>query len=341
MTIIKNYIHRFWHFEYWPFWAFYLPVFIFWPVFSLRGRSILFFTSVNPSIPHGGCFGESKNEILKLISPEFLPRTLYIHSAGSLSDQADLYRFPVVLKPDIGERGDNIRIVNSVEEILSYSENLNRPFLIQEFITFPHELGVMVVKDPKTDDFKVTSIVSKKFLSVSGDGKSSLRELMIAIPRARFQMKRLEGMLDLSVIPSLGEVVVLEPIGNHKRGTTFINSNHLIDKNVTETFRKISSSIPGFYFGRFDIKVADLESFKRGKDIRIMELNGAFSEPGHIYDPQISLLEAWTDLLINWWDLSGIAKQNHLLGQKPTSFSEFAGLYFEYRKLQHLESAYE
>lgn len=305
---------------------------------------MLFFTAANPCIPQGGCFGESKNAILNMIPEKFLPKTYFIDSSlnqNRFQDWLSSHKlsFPLVAKPDVGERGDNIRILKNYDEVVHYKSELGRPFLLQEFLDTSFEAGVMVIRDPDSDNVTVTSVVSKVFLNVTGDGKSTLEELVMMQPRARFQWKRLSPGLNAKMIPAAGERIILEKIGNHKRGTTFINSNHLITSEVQKVFSDIVKSIDGFYIGRFDLKTPDEKSFSKGAGIKIMELNGAFSEPGHIYDPAGKLVYAWKDLVVNWWALASISGANQARGHRATSFINFARLYFDYKRLRSLEAA--
>ncbi len=333
MNRSSDFFHKLFHFEYWPAWAFYLPVYLLWPYFSWKGKSFLFFTSANPCIPHGGSFGESKSGILQILNPKFLPRTILVTSSHDIPIGLE---YPIIAKPDIGERGDNISLVQTEEELKAYGKNLKRPFLIQEYLPSGFEAGVMVHRDPDTKKLEITSIAIKEFLSVTGDGVSNLGTLMLSKPRARFQWERLKKNLPMSTVLKAGEKLMLEPIGNHCRGTTFINANHLATPELVTALNEALNPGHEFYFGRFDLKADSSEEFKKGRTIKIMELNGAFSEPGHIYDPQENLLKAWRDLLQHWKILARISGKNKSRGFKTTSFSEFFYLYLDYRKLRHL-----
>ena len=64
---------------------------------------------------------------------------------------------------------------------------------------------------------------------------------MLKNKRAWFQI---DGMLKkdpdlLSVILPTGVSKVIEPIGNHCRGTEFIDANYLINEKLNEVFNKI------------------------------------------------------------------------------------------------------
>lgn len=73
----------------------------------------------------------------------------------------------------------------------------------------------------------------------------------------------------------------------------------------------VCSRIDGFYFGRLDIRYANWEDLQRGKNFSIIELNGAGSEPTHIYDPAHSLFFAWREIIRHWNILWNISRQNH------------------------------
>lgn len=326
--IMRLRIHKLLNQEYWPFWFFYLPVFVSWPLLAIRGKSLLFFTKINPFIPYGGCFGESKSDILQFIPKNFLPVTILVNDETSWKHKS--FSYPVILKPDVGERGDNILIVHSENEISAYQAALGRPFLIQEFLTEKFEAGVMVARTPGTRNFEITSIVMKEFLSVTGDGKKVLRDLVEQDPRALMQWPRLQKNFDGERILKNGETLLLEPVGNHKRGTKFLDGNHLLTPALQAAMNEISQSIPDFDFGRFDIKAPSAESLAKGLGIKIMELNGAFSEPGHIYDPSATLLVSWRDLLKHWWTLATLAGSRT---QETMTIPEFLNSYHQHRKL--------
>lgn len=91
----------------------------------------------------------------------------------------------------------------------------------------------------------------------------------------------------------LGENKVLEEIGNHCRGTKFIDATEIISNELVAVFDKITDDLKDFHYGRFDLKVDNLEHLKMGKNIKIFELNGVNSEVAHIYDPKHSIFYAY------------------------------------------------
>ena len=114
-----------------------------------------------------------------------------------------------------------------------------------------------------------------------------------------------------------GESIELEPIGNHCRGTMFLNGNHLIDEQLTKVITKIAMQLEEIYFGRFDLKCRSIEDLKQGKHISILEINGVGAEPAHIYDPDYPLLKVYSTLLNQWKIMYNIAMYNHKVRNIP------------------------
>jgi hypothetical protein len=304
-------------YEYWPWYIFYFPLLPFAIKMMIRLRSFRFIRYVNPSIPDGGLSGESKKQILDKINDAYKPVTLFFHKNTAAQDIIELLRvsnikFPVIAKPDVGERGSNVEKLSSENELIRYLSGPRFDFLIQEYVDYPVELGIFYIRMPGHLSGQVTSVTAKKFMSVKGDGRSTVSELMKKEERFRFQVERMQqrdGRL-CSLIPEQGEEIVLEPIGNHCRGTEFINANHLISRKLDEVFDRIAVPIPGFFYGRFDIRVSSTEDLLEGKNIKILELNGVSSEPGHIYDPSYKLRNAYKDILTHWKKMEMVARIN-------------------------------
>ncbi len=316
------------NFEYWTWWMFYVPLLPYWLFQAIRTRSLTFFTNADPCIDYGGFFGESKMEILRQIPKDYLPKTIFIEKQKDLKTivdrliQEDLV-YPIICKPDVGERGTQVEKLYSNYDLVQYLSNVQEDFIIQEFITYDIELGVLYYRYPDASTGKVTSVTRKEFLAVFGDGKSTVEQLMRQSTRARFQidsMRKRLGDMGMNEIIKLGEKRILEPIGNHCRGTKFLDDNHLLNSTLDEVFDKIALTIDGFHFGRFDLKVNSIEDLYEGKNIRIMELNGVSSEPGHIYDPKNTLWAAYRDLAHHWKIIADISIQQQRRGIMPVPF---------------------
>ena len=292
----------------------------------------------------GGFFGESKTAILKEIPQDYLPKTLFFDSRVTLSDivaemKSRGLNFPVVCKPDKGERGYKVEKINDLGDLSHYLETSFDGLIVQEFVDFPIELGVLYCRFPNSKKGRISSVVRKQFLNVVGNGKSTIRELLQQSLRARFQIPELERRWQskLNQILPLGETWLAEPIGNHSRGTCFLNANHLINAELESVFDRISLEIDGFCYGRFDLKVSSLEELYKGNTIRVMELNGVISEPAHIYDPSMTLLKAWNSIFAHMKTLYQIAKANHKLGVAYVPLSLVIGTGFKHFASLHKE----
>ena len=334
---MRNKLPLFWvrllYYEYWPYWIFFLPLVPYWLYLSLRARSFTYFTAANPGIEHGGVFGESKRQILAKIDKKYLPRAIFCKQSECwavveqrLIDEG--LNYPVIAKPDVGERGSQVVKIESDSALQQYLKEAGEPFIVQEFIDYPLELGILYYRLPISGKSGITSIVRKEFLTVQGNGKSTLSELIKTNERAHLQWKTLSLRFfsRLSEVIPEGEKILLEPIGNHCKATKFLSAQHLINARLVEVFDRISASIEGFCFGRFDLKVASVEALQKGEQIRILELNGVTSEPGHIYDPSLNLWRAYRDTARHMRVMFRVSQENRQLGQPVTPLPELVRL---------------
>lgn len=324
---------RLFSWEYWPFDIFYIPVYFYYVWLAIRARSLFFFSASNPSIETGGMFGESKWEIYKLIPAHLYPTTILVKEGTSTSEILNMIQdagisFPLIVKPDRGERGWLVSKINTEQELLKYATKLKVDYLIQAYVNYPVELSIFYHRMPGHDTGVVTSVTGKKMLSVTGDGVSTLRKLIVSYPRALLQLPVLEKeeVLDLNLVPAKGEEVELVPIGNHSRGTMFIDRCDLIDENLTGVIDNMSKQIPGFYFGRYDLRCYSIEKLKRGESISILELNGTGAEPAHIYQPGFSLLKAYGVLFFHFHKLYEVSKANNKQGVRYMNLKEYLSM---------------
>jgi len=308
------------HWEYWPFGIVQLPAIIYYFWLSLKARSFFFFTASNPSIEMGGLFGESKFRILKNIPKRYVAQSILIQrpitdiELWQQIESAGL-QFPLIFKPDLGERGYQVKKINSKEDAITYCKNFRFNFLVQEWINLPLEFGVFYRRFPQQAKGEVFSITGKEFLSVTGDGKKTLAQLIQEKDRAKLQWKKLSERWQekLDKVINADEKFVLNTIGNHSLGTLFTNCNHLIDEELNQSFDTISKQIPGFYYGRFDLRCQTIEDLKAGR-VMIMELNGCGAEPAHIYQPGYSFFKAAFEIVSHWKNIYDIATQNKMNG---------------------------
>ena len=324
------------HWEYWSFTLVYLPVYPIFVLLGLRARAIFFFAAANPRIKNGGFLCESKEEIYQLTPAECQPRTIFFRQGSDPEKVGEQVRqsgigFPLIGKPNVGGRGRGIQKLLTPADVELYARRASMDFHIQEFITLEKELGIFYYRIPGEDKGHISGIVKKEFLSVTGDGRRSIRELMLDDPRAVLQIRRLAaGKPDLmNEIPAAGEKRILVPYGNHARGARFLDDPALITPALVRTIDGICRRIPEFYFGRLDIRYKDEASLEAGLNFSIMEVNGAGSEPTHMYDPRHSYFFAWREIVRHWVLLWRISRLNHRRGFPYLSFREGRDMFRE------------
>jgi D-alanine-D-alanine ligase-like ATP-grasp enzyme len=332
----KGFWTKVFHYEYWPVWFLFLPLVPYWLWLSIRARSLAFFTAGNLNIESGGFYGESKIAILRQFPASLLPPTIFVTEENDFQKIISQVKeagitFPFIAKPDKGGAGKGVEIIHSFESLENYHGNIGEDYMIQNFITDPIEAGIFYIRMPNEEKGIVTSVVLKEFLSVMGDGKSTVKELIQKDSRARIYSKGLEERLgkQLEEILPKGKNKVLEQIGNHSRGTRFVNGNEFINERMHEAFDKIAKTMNGFYYGRFDVKAKSIEDFYTGENISIIELNGAGSDPGHIFDSSVGWFRALKSEAWHWKQLYKISKINMKRGVKPLSFGEMISLYWK------------
>ena len=300
-----------------------------WLFQGLRVGNLLFFSRVNPDIETGGFFSEEKWPIYQLFPPDYVPRGSLISPDLSIAivfqklNEASL-SYPVLVKPNIGERGMGIEKLADQYELSTYHQGATFNYIVQEFIPYPNEMSVLAYRIPGKDKVSVTSLCLKEKLAILGDGVSTIEQLINRDYRSRQQWTRIQNRFDGRRILGMGKSLILEPIGNHSRGTTFLNGNHLISEDFRLAVQQLFHTISGqIFYGRFDIIYESIDDIIQLKNFKVIEFNGVGSEPAHIYQPGYSLVKAYQCL---WQhakilgDISLVQKKN---GIRTMSWSEF------------------
>jgi hypothetical protein len=306
-----------------------LPVIPVWIKSAIKLRSIAYFTTANPCIEDGGFIDESKIELNELIPQAYQPKSLYFKNDFSENSVLQVFfssdlDYPIIGKPDKGGRGKKVAVINNETDLINYTNSVKEDFLLQEMITYSLEASVFYYRIPDTEEYDIISLVAKEYLSVIGDGKSSVEQLLALFDRGAKQIARLrETKMELmNYVPSENKELIVEPIGNHIRGTIFRNHQDKITPSFKKSFHKIMEQIPGFYFGRIDLKTKSWGDLALGQEIRILEINGVGSDLAHIYDPEISYSLAIADQWRCAQILERVTKASIAAGNKPTSFRE-------------------
>ena len=225
--------------EYWPTWILYLPVAVQLLLRGFRkGNHHLDFTACNPCMPISGLVEESKSEILDQVGDQnsiapyqILKHDLAPEERERLVDTflgTQLPAFPVVAKPDKGQRGTDVVIAHSREELDGTLADHTQDWILQKYI-LGEEFGIFVILPPEGEGF-LFGINGKRFPKVEGDGEHSLEDLILADPRAVCQAPMLlrAHAENLYRVPEAGERIPLTEVGNHSRGTEFLECSDLI-----------------------------------------------------------------------------------------------------------------
>jgi len=331
------------YFEFWPMWAFYPPIVAYAAWLMLRYRGTLLPTVANPSFPGGGFYGESKAAILALATlhvPEWVAPfirwqrsdqpaadTAAERDAALVALAAAGLSLPVVAKPDLGCRGAGVQLVRTPSDLQNYIDGFpsGAAFLLQRLVPHEGEAGIFYCRRPGEKRGRIVSITLKYFPHVTGNGRSTLRELIHADPRAgklsHLYLRRHAARLN--DVPAAGESIRLAFAGSHSRGAIFRNGTHLVTRNMEARFDAIAQSLPEFHFGRFDVRFEDFAAVQRGQGFTILEINGAGAESTHIWDRGTSLLRAWRDLMRQYRWLFEIGAANRARGFKPMRLADF------------------
>jgi membrane protein DedA with SNARE-associated domain len=330
--------------EFWPPWIFYPPIvgYVLW--LGLRHRGFTLFTAANPGIEAGGFIGESKSRILRALERggAHVARFRLVPGGLPVPDRAAMVAgfmkeeglgYPIVLKPDVGQRGSGVEVVRSAERLTGYLEASPHDVIAQEYVSGP-ELGLFYFRRPGERRGRLLSITEKSIPHVVGDGRRTIEDLILADERAVCMARVYATALQdrLAMVPRAGERVALVEIGTHCRGAVFLDGVRARTEALEMAIDDASRGFEGFHFGRYDVRGASLEDLEAGRGLRILELNGVSSESTDIYDPKNGLLDAYRRLREQWRIAFEIGRANRDLGHRPASLRDLLRLALAYRR---------
>ena len=178
-----------WRWEFWPRGRFYPPVVLYVLWLAIRHRSLTVFTATNPAIPAGGIVGESKFDILRGLNdldglvasfdliranPDIEQRLAQAHAFMAAQGRD----YPIVLKPDVGERGSGVSIIRSDEQMRTHLANDPNDTIIQAYAP-GDEFGVFYYRYPHEAYGHIFAITEKRMPVLTGDGIRSLERLIL------------------------------------------------------------------------------------------------------------------------------------------------------------------
>lgn len=308
------------YYEYWPTWAIYLPMLVRTPVWALKHGGYRVVTACNPGYADdGGVIDERKS----VLQSRFAPGTV-LHlvecpidpdaACALVNDDELLGGYPLIAKPDSGQHGVGVRLVRSDDQLRAYLRAHDAPAVLQRYHPGPREYGVLWARDPESirdphafPRGEILGITIKELPVVTGDGRRSIRELILAHSRHRVMHRAFfRAMRDsLNEVPSDGEEVTLGAAANHAQGAIFRDGSYLITPELSGAIDEIALGFSdehgrGFDIGRFDIRAASDDALARGEHLGVIELNGVASEPTQLYDPDRSYAWAARQIVEYW-----------------------------------------
>jgi hypothetical protein len=278
----------------------------------------------------GGMIGESKQETLSALaqrSAQWVAASILI-GEGNVTDRLKRLSdgmkvigpaFPIVLKPDVAQRGSGFKVVKNAAEAEKYLREVDVPIVAQQYIHGPHEAGLFYYRFPAQSEGKIFAITEKVFPVILGDGKRSVEQLIRADARAlllaEIYLRRFDRMRNN--VLARGQSLRLVEAGNHAQGCIFRDGMHLWSSQLEARINAISRDLPGFCIGRYDVRFSSVEEFRAGRGFKILELNGAASEATSAYDASKSLPEAYRILFKQWELVFAIGAENRRRGYRP------------------------
>lgn len=325
--------------EFWPLQVFYVPIAAYVVWLAVKYRSLLLPTAVNPAIPGGGFAGESKIDILRALAvaaPECSLRATCIPAELSAAGRSALaaeflaregFAFPVVLKPDVGERGSGVTFVRSRDALHAALAECDADTILQEHAP-GLEFGIFYVRHPGDAHGRIFSITEKVLPTLGGDGRRTIEQLILdderAVCMARTHLARFAARLD--EVPAEGAVVPLVEVGTHIRGAIFRDGARFLTPALEDAIDRVGRGYDGFFFGRYDVRVPSAADLMAGRGLRIVELNGLTAEATHVYQPGTPLRTAYRVLFEQWRIAFAIAAANRARGAQPATLRQLARL---------------
>ncbi|HZQ39566.1 MAG TPA: DedA family protein, partial [Rhizomicrobium sp.] len=173
-------VQRWLKWEFWPARLFYIPIGINYVRLGLKYGGFNLPTISNPGMYTGGLVGESKVFTLQQLSqtaPQFTARSGLIKASDP--DRMERLKeicaeqrlaLPLVLKPDVAQRGSGFRLVRAWDEAREYLNHVTEDVVAQEYAPGPGEAGIFYYRFPHETRGRIFAITEKIFPTIIGDG---------------------------------------------------------------------------------------------------------------------------------------------------------------------------
>ncbi len=323
-----------------PKWLICVPLVVQWLWLSLRNGGATVPCAANPHITSGGMAGEGKLEYFRGMGP--LARSVTADHCAVFNDgtatEASLQQaiaaeglaFPLVAKPDLGLCGYGVRLLADMAALRDYLAVFppGETVVLQRYLPQEGEAGIFYARDPATDEGRIVGLALRYFPRVTGDGRSTVAELVAADVRARriARSPRHRCSVPPDSVPAAGQQVRLATIGSTRVGGLYRNGASLVTPQLVRAIDAVARDMPDFRFGRFDVRYESLRELAAGRGFTIMEVNGAGSEAIEAWDPDIGLVQGLRMVFAKQRLLFAIGAAQRKAGVRPIGLLELARL---------------
>lgn len=314
--------------------------------------------AVNPALSGlSGLMGLSKLEINKRLNSVFRPKNIFLKTIPKSREILEKkfhekynhgLLFPLIFKPNIGERCTGVHFVSEEKLTEFLSENVNlENIIMEEFIETTQEFGLSWIFNPINKKVEIITLTERELLKVTGNGKTSLQNLIIqkckisSVDLER-QNKIIAGFSNLE----LKEKIIGERTISRAASVSYGTISHKIKlpskqkASLEKLVPQIITDFSGLHAGRFDLKSNSLDDLVSGK-CKVLEMNGIAGTPLDIYDNEISIKEKYQILFDYFSRILDIADKNIASGEgkavpKIEGVKNLARLFFGKNKTQEL-----
>jgi hypothetical protein len=323
-----------------PKWLICVPLVVQWLWLSLRYGGPTVPSAANPHLTSGGLVGEGKLEYFRGMGP--LARSVTAAHCAVFNDGAATpaslqqamagsgLAFPVVAKPDLGLCGYGVRLLHGMGELQAYLAAFptGETVVLQRYLPQEGEAGIFYARDPATGQGRIIGLALRYFPRVTGDGRSTVAELVAGDVRARRigRSPRHQCSVPPDSVPAAGQQVRLATIGSTRVGGLYRDGVALITPELVRAVDAVARDMPEFHFGRFDVRYDSLRELGAGRGFTIMEINGAGSEAIEAWDPDTGVVQGFRMVFAKQRLLFAIGAAQRKAGVRPIGLLALARL---------------
>ena len=324
--------------EHLPKWLLCVPLVLHWFWLGARWRSLTLPSAANPGIEAGGLAGESKAACLDLIAPRWAP---WIAPWCAVPPGADPHAarlaaglaYPLIAKPDIGWCGYGVRRIDTDTALSAYAAAYpsDATYLLQAYVPGPIEAGLFYLRQPGARHGRLLATTLRHAPAVTGDGISTLVQLLTANPTLPRQLDALTPAA-LAAIPATGSSIAVTTIASLRAGATYQDASAHITPRLAARLDSIARFMPGFHVGRFDVRCPSLQDLQAGR-FQIIEVNGAGAEAIQFWDPAIPITRAFAGVFAKTATLFRLGHAMRALGHRPVGVIALSRLWLHQQRL--------